>query len=573
MKIKKTLVILILISTIFLSGCRIFDGSFEVDGYTLINKNDKYYIKELPKDLNTTYYEIPAKIGKYDIYGFGVWIKGIMSTNPSLSIDYRFRCLVIPEEIKEINGYVSCGFIKTKNKLSSYEGNHCLNASFIMGEKDDKLSNAEYITDDDIYEDFIYEIINDEAVIKYGMGSVDSVIPNEINGYPVTKISDYAFENFTLLETVKLNENLKEIGEYGFGYCARLTEINFPENLEKINNRAFYQCSSLENVTILSSVKSLGKLAFAQCKNLKSVNISKEIGEIPSQAFYACPKLKNVTIEEGITGIGFYAFAQTALEEISIPQSVSSISEGAFEQCILLEELILPKNLIDLEPIIDYCSNIKRIVINGNINNFNLINEYTSLKNLEEIVLNNCETLVLDNGVLYSKDKSVLYLCPAKNNITSLTTSSAINQFAFSNNVYLKEVKLNSSILQEGAFSYCSALTTVSLPSSIDTINYATFMYCPSLKNINLENIKYIKTSAFACSGLESVNLRDIKEIGPTSFVKNNMESLLIPESCDVIQESAFSNNENLREVIFLSESTSFAHNAFFNTPYANKKE
>ncbi|MBR3893819.1 MAG: leucine-rich repeat domain-containing protein [Clostridia bacterium] len=53
--------------------------------------------------------------------------------------------------------------------------------------------------------------------------------------------------------------------------------------------------------------------------------------------------IKRVTIQDGVTSIGNMAFYGCNMTHVDIPNSVVRIGEAAFNQCIYLEELVLPK--------------------------------------------------------------------------------------------------------------------------------------------------------------------------------------------------------------------------------------
>ena len=92
-------------------------------------------------------------------------------------------------------------------------------------------------TADGIY----YEILDNQAVQITGSKDTLSelVIPDEIDGLPVTKIKDYAFVNHTRLRSVSISESVQEIrklcvcrlqstrNDYDSGYSAGCRLGNF----------------------------------------------------------------------------------------------------------------------------------------------------------------------------------------------------------------------------------------------------------------------------------------------------------------------------------------------------------
>ncbi|HKL74346.1 MAG TPA: leucine-rich repeat protein, partial [Clostridia bacterium] len=79
------------------------------------------------------------------------------------------------------------------------------------------------------------------------------VIPDEINGTPVTKVADYAFRSTPALVGVSLGENITEIGDYAFMGCNKLASVDLPNSLITIGTNAFKDCSLLANVNFVAS--------------------------------------------------------------------------------------------------------------------------------------------------------------------------------------------------------------------------------------------------------------------------------------------------------------------------------
>lgn len=93
---------------------------------------------------------------------------------------------------------------------------------------------------------FTYEIQNEEAVIT-GYSGTHSVliIPDTIDGYTVTAISDSVFAGKTSLTSVSLPKNLKKLGWFAFSGCTSLKSANLPQSLSDIGYDAFANCSKL----------------------------------------------------------------------------------------------------------------------------------------------------------------------------------------------------------------------------------------------------------------------------------------------------------------------------------------
>jgi len=96
------------------------------------------------------------------------------------------------------------------------------------------------------------------------------------------------------------------------------------------------------NYSIPTSVTTIGLAAFAFCSSLKSITIPASVTGIMVSAFYGCSSLKSITIPASVTEIGDQAFKGcSSLEEITIPASVTKIGDDAFNGCSSLEEILV----------------------------------------------------------------------------------------------------------------------------------------------------------------------------------------------------------------------------------------
>lgn len=122
--------------------------------------------------------------------------------------------------------------------------------------------------------------------------NVEVVIPEQVDGVPVTEIADGVFTNLTYITSVKLN-NVVKIGAYAFYGCTGITEITFNENTVSIGAAAFYNCYQLTEVN-LGAVQEIGGDAFSRCIGLTKVIIGNGIRSIGDYAFYECGRSESI---------------------------------------------------------------------------------------------------------------------------------------------------------------------------------------------------------------------------------------------------------------------------------------
>ena len=132
-----------------------------------------------------------------------------------------------------------------------------------------------------------YYIEGETAVVTKYKGSGGSVvIPDELFGFPIAEIGEFAFMNAEVLTSVKLPSGCKKIDAGAFACQYQLKTVTFPEGLTDIGNDAFYGDSKLTGVTLPRSLRRIGSAAFFNC-------------------FYS--GTREITIPYGVSKIGQYA--------------------------------------------------------------------------------------------------------------------------------------------------------------------------------------------------------------------------------------------------------------------------
>ena len=164
---------------------------------------------------------------------------------------------------------------------------------------------------------------------------------------------------------ITIPNSVKDIGDFAFCNCTKLTSITIPNGVTSIGKDAFYNCTGLKSITIPNSVTSIGKDAFYNCTGLKSITIPNSVKSIGDYAFSNCPKLTSITIPNSVTSIGYGVFWDcTGLELITIPNSVKSIGDYAFCNCIGLESITIPNSVTSIgEHAFGGCRGLKKVYI------------------------------------------------------------------------------------------------------------------------------------------------------------------------------------------------------------------
>ncbi|MDE5768417.1 MAG: leucine-rich repeat protein [Oscillospiraceae bacterium] len=153
-----------------------------------------------------------------------------------------------------------------------------------------------------------YEVYDDDIVItgydKFAGNEV--VIPETIEGLPVTSIGENVFWVCTSVTSVEIPDSVKNIGKYEFSGCFSLTAITVPYDLEKIEIGTFFGCRSLTSITIPDSVTNIEQDAFLDCSSLESIMIQNPECEIDDNA----NTISNTAVIYGYPGSAAQAYAE-----------------------------------------------------------------------------------------------------------------------------------------------------------------------------------------------------------------------------------------------------------------------
>ena len=224
------------------------------------------------------------------------------------------------------------------------------------------------------YNDIDYKVtrIGEQAFVGAEFTTIN--LPNSL-----VSIGRYAFMGCDLMTSLVIPNSVKTIEREAFYYCKSLTSITLSENLTEIGHYAFENCLGLTTITLPNSLISLGTCVFIRCRNLTSITIPKNVTNIGYGIFSVCPNLKSVIVDEDNkvydSREGCNAIIESASNTLiagcvatNIPESVTSIGESAFRNCIGITSIIIPNSVtsIGIEAFIS-CSDLISITIPNSI--------------------------------------------------------------------------------------------------------------------------------------------------------------------------------------------------------------
>ena len=175
---------------------------------------------------------------------------------------------------------------------------------------------------------FFYRVENGGAkILQYDGFQPDIVVPERIDGYPVTAIGELAFY-------------------YGERYSkSPVRSITLPHSLERLEDFSLESLNSLTEITIPENVSYIGRLPFAECPNLTAINVDSRNQCFQSQdgvlfdksmetlIAYPTNGQKKYVVPEGVKTISEYAFTYSRSRGVTallLPSTLETVGEGAF---------------------------------------------------------------------------------------------------------------------------------------------------------------------------------------------------------------------------------------------------
>lgn len=229
---------------------------------------------------------------------------------------------------------------------------------------------------------FAYPPPKTVTITKYTGTESTVILPSKISSWPVTKIGEDALKDNTTITSVTIPASVTEIGSNAFAGCTNLTSVHYagdwsnltiqsgnpavqdaanaplfdfeftPDNTAVIVTNYKYNGAAAD-VTIPSRYKgkpvtTIGHAAFFNSA-VTSVTIPDSVTSISDDAFINCPQLTNISIPNSVTYIGFFAFGScTSLKSITLPSSLRSISGALFSGCSQLTTIHIPVSVTSI---------------------------------------------------------------------------------------------------------------------------------------------------------------------------------------------------------------------------------
>lgn len=337
------------------------------------------------------------------------------------------------------------------------------------------------------------------------------------------------------------------IGASAFSTCTGLLSVSIPNSVTSIGPFAFSGCTGLMTLTLPNSITNIGVGSFMSCENLKFISIPEGLTNINALSFYGCSSLTSFTIPNSVTSIGGEAFEScTALTSITIPADVSRIDNFAFSWCTALSSIIVEAGNIVYDSR-NNCNAIIQTETNTLIKGCQSTIIPNSVTSINDFAFDNCiglKTFSIPEGVT-SIGKSAFWQCTNLTSVSIPESVYSIGNAAFEGCKSLVSIKLPESItiIGDSTFRGCNSLTAISIPDGITSIGEEAFLNCMSLTSLIIpNNVERIGDYAFyGCSNLTTVQNNNKTPIDITQYVFTNREkaTLIVPIGSKVAYENS----------------------------------
>ena len=370
------------------------------------------------------------------------------------------------------------------------------------------------------------------------------VIPDSIEVIP-----DHAFY-YSSITSVEIPDSVKLIDDYAF-YGADLESLELPVGVEEIGDSAFQNLShwigsgiylphSLDSLSLPDGLLKIGDNAF-------DVNLTEL--EIPDSVEELCLSSINSTARGGMD-----LKLPLSLEKINTKESIDtyykikSFSIGSGNYDFVTQDGVLFSS--DM-------STLYAFPADSQIEEYSIPEEVTTISDYAFASNQNLMALSIPNSVT-KIGRYAFMKCNALSDVTLPSALKEIPEYCFFACPALNSISLPSGLTEIGdyAFAECASLPRVTLSSNVARLGKGSFMECISLSEADIESEKLtlIPESAFyGCSYLESFTVpKGITALSKNSLANcSSMQVLRLPDTVKNFDFAAFNGDDGIQMLYY----------------------
>lgn len=484
----------------------------------------------------------------------------------------------------------------------------CMSISLVLGTAQGIGAAAESSqSQEQLFNGIYYQTDDAGNAVITGMEGNFSVldIPSSIDGYPVTAISESAFQQKTALKSVTIPDSVTTVGSSAFRGCTALKTIKggsgitsagsyimegtawlqdqtddvavlsgrvavsvkiglktavVPDGVAVLCNTLFSDQTALTEVQLPASLTHIGKGAFIGCNALEKIFLPNQVQSVGASAFRHCTSLKSIQLPDELLFVGSRAFQScSALETVQFNEKLQVISQSAFQDCTALQLAVLPESLQLLESsAFQGCTSLSMAVLAG-----------STLPEIPENAFSGCSMLEY---------------------VTMSNSVKKIGASAFSNCINLRSMTFPTALTEIGeyAFSMCTNLKNLTIPETVETVGKDAFFnsgwslqqssswkicdgvlleYCGEASEIVIPPTVRLIATGFLCSDAAPVSVTlpyGMIRVADGAFQGcETIERVIFSDSVTEIGNAAFQDCTSLKNLVDMNAIQTIGDNAF----------
>ena len=415
---------------------------------------------------------------------------------------------------------------------------------------------------------------------------------------PSLTIGNQAFSS-TAISAISLPGYLTEIGDKAFS-GTKLETVHIPQTVTKIGNsddviNVFDNVKTLTAITVdakNANYMAIDGILYEKDGNGNPVtlcfvpracatpngtlDVAKTVSSFYKNAFYYNEHIHTITFSQGTVGnltFGESVFYYSKVENIELPEGLTSIAAKMFQNATTLKKINIPTTVTSIENQAFYnCTSLEEVTFSDRSNCTTTLTIADVTKSYSPYMYSpfyNCNALkkiiLPKNTIKIGAYAFHAGTSPKPNRaleeIFVPNTVTEIGQYAFYNNINLKTLTLEEGInietINNSVFYGLRSLESLYIPETVTSIGTYAYAYLPFKEFTIPASVTNIDgQSAFYSCAFETLTFAEgsqLTSIGGSMCFNSckNLKSISLPATLTKLGSSCFANCSSLEEVIF----------------------